>query len=391
MSVNIIRATGQLNRVNPTEDNVICLIMSGAEVAGKLALGTKYQIFSTDALATLGIDAATNPLAYQDILDFYAAAGEGAELNIMLYSDITSLEDVCNTAMALAKKLLDSVEGRGVILIVNKKAPDHYVPNIVTGLDDDVNKALVKMNALAKEYQLQNIPFVGILPAYGLSFDTVADLPNRSTLNYDYVALNAWCNKNDGIISQGQLAGWLTTLQVHQNAGRVASGKVGDSAFMPDTKNAKLFKYLWPQLLTKGIMCPIKIVGKSGFFYNDDPTMTPTSSDYSSVSWNRVINKAQRIAYGVLVEHQSDDVDVDPGTGRIESSLLSDWEGDVENAIRTQMMPRTGIKKSEISGVKCTIDPNSDIVNDQIDATLTIVRKGQAKIINVKIGYSATV
>lgn len=391
MSVNITRAVGQLNRTEPTADAVVCLVMTGAAVATKIALAEWKQLFSTDDLVTLGITLANNPLAYQDILDFYAIAGEGAELNIMLIVDSTSVTNICDVANDMGKKLLDATQGRGVIFLVNKKASVGYTPVITAGLDNDINTAVTKLQAMAVAYQLQNIPFVGILPAMGFSKAGIAAMPARSTLSSDYVALNAWCNKNDGIISQGQLGGWLAKHQVHQNAGRVKSGKLSDTAFMPDGLDAKEFKYEWANLLAKGVMAPIKIGGKSGYFYNDDPTLTAISSDYSSISWNRTMNKAQRIAYDILVEHQNDDVDVDPSTGLIESSLVSDWEGDVENAIRKQMMPVTGTKQKEISGVKCTIDPASDIVNDKISGVLTIVRKGQAKTIDVKIGYGVTV
>lgn len=390
MSVNITRATGQLKRTEPTEDNVVVMVISGAAVAGTIALSEPKQIFSSDALVTLGITAVNNPLAYQDILDFYAVAGEGAEFNFMLVVDTTSLTDICDNTKDLGKKLLDAVDGRAVLFFVNKINPEVYVPIIAGGLDTDVNTAVTKLNAMAAAYQLQNIPFVAFLPALGFAKTAIADLPARSTLTNDYVALNAWCNKADGVVSMGQLAGWLTTLQTHQNAGRVVSGKVSDTAFMPDGTAPKDLKYEWETLASKGLLFPIKIGGKSGYFFKDDPTLTTISSDYSSISWNRVINKAQRIAYDVLVEKQNDDVDVDQTTGKIESTLVSDWESDVENAIRVQMMTVSGIKQKEISGVKCSIDPGSDIVNDQIDATIRIVRKGQAKTINVKIGYTVS-
>lgn len=391
MSVNIVRATGQLKRTEPTEDNVVCMVLSGVAVAGKIALGEPKQIFSTEALATLGITLATNPLAYQEILDFYAKAGEGAELNFMLVVNTTSLTNICDKANDLGKKLLDSVNGRGVIFLVNKIQPGGYTPTITNGLDNDVNTAVTKLNEMAAAYQLQNIPFVGVLPALGFTKATMATLPLRSTFTNDYVALNSWCNANAGVVSMGQLAGWLTRHQVHQNVGRVASGKVSDTAFMPDGTEAKELKYDWVSLNSKGLLIPIKIGGKSGYFFYDDPTLTATSSDYSSISWNRVINKAQRIAYDSLIEKQNDDVDIDPNTGLIESSLISDWESDVENAVRKQMMAVSSIKKKEISGIKCSINPASDIVNDKIDASITIVRKGQAKQIDVKIGYAVTI
>ena len=389
--VNIVRASGQLKRTEPTEDNVVVMVISGVAVVDKIALSEPKQIFSSDALVDLGITQGNNPLAYQDILDFYAMAGEGAELNFMLVVDTTSLTDICDNAMQIGKKLLDAVDGRAVIFMVNRKLPDDYVMTVAAGLDVDVNTAVTKLNQMAVAYQLKNIPFVAALPALGWDKDTIADLPLRSTFSNDYVGLNTWCNKNDGIVSMGQFAGWMTKFQVHQNFGRVASGKVSDTAFMPDGTEAKTLKDQWASLASKGLLIPIKIGGKSGYFFNDDPTLTAISSDYSSFSWNRTINKAQRIAYDILVEKVNDEVDLDPNTGKIETTLISDWESDVENAIRGQMMVVSSTKKKEISGVKCTVDPNSDINNDQISASLTIVRKGQAKQINVLIGYGVTI
>lgn len=390
-AVNINRAVGQLNRTTPTEDAVVCMVFSGAAVAGKIALGEHKQIFSTDALADLGITLANNPLAYQDILDFYAGAGNGAELNFMLVSDATSITDICDQTKDLGKKLLEAVDGRGVIFIVNVKKPVGYVVTITAGLDNDVNTAVTKLQQMATAYGAENNPFVGVLPALGFSVAGMTDLPLRTSFTNDYVALNTHCNKADGVVSMGLLAGWLAKCQVHQNIARVRFGKMSDTAFMPDGTAAKTLKNQWVSLQSKGLIIPIKISGKSGFFYADDPCLTTIASDYSSISWNRVINKAHRIAFASLVEKLNDDVDIDATTGKIESSLASDWESDVENAIREQMAIAGANKKAEISGIKCTIDPNSDIVNDKIECTINIVRKGQAKTINVRIGYVVSI
>lgn len=389
--INITRATGQLKRIAPSEDAVICLVMSGVAVAGKIALGERKQLFSTDDLTALGITEVNNLLAYRDITDFYATAGEGAELNIMLVVDTTSLADICDITKDMAKKLLDECDGRGVVIGVNRKTPAGYVQVIANGLDADVNAAVTKAQALAVAYQAANIPFMAVLPALGWDVDTMAAMPARSTLNNDYVALNPWCNANDGIISMGQTLGWIAKHQVHQNIGRVASGKVSDTAFMPDGTPARELKYQWAAIAAKGMLVPVQISGKSGYFFLDDPALTAVTSDYSSISWNRTMIKAQRIAFAVLVERQNDDVDTDPSSGLIEGSLLSDWESDVETAIRKQMMAVSSTRKKEIDGVKLTIDPASDIVNDKVEAELQIVRKGQAKTINVRIGYATSI
>ena len=391
MGLTITRAQGQLNLTVPTEDAVICLVMSGVAVSGKLVLGTCYQIFGTDALVALGITSSGNPVAYKDITDFYAAAGEGAELNIMLLVNTTTFQNICDTTQQFGKKLIESTDGRAVVFLANMKRASGYTPTITNGLDNDVNLGIVKLQIMAAEYDDLNIPFVGILPAHGFDKTTISTMLNRVALSDDYTALNAYCTANDGVVSMGLLAGWIAKHQVHENVGRVASGKVSDTAFFPDGTPAKDLRNAFVQLNDKGMLFPVKVGNKSGYYYQDDPCHTTIASDYSSLSWNRTINKAKRIAAGILLEKLNDEVDLNPKTGKIESSVASDWESDVENAIKAQMMRATATKKKEISGVKCTVDPDSDILNNEVSASINIVRKGQAKNIVVRIGYVPTI
>lgn len=397
MGVTISREKG-LSRTALSEDSVICLLLTGAAVADKIALSEPHQIYGSDALETLGITADNNPLAFKDISDFYANAGEGKELNIMLVSDATSLATMCDKANNIAKKLVDSVAGRAVILIVNKKAAAEYEVDLEDGFDSDVWTAADKLNELAKSYDDQNIPLVCVLPGFGFDSAHIADIPARNTLELDYVAMNLYCEKNDGLVSMGLLAAWLCKHQVHQNIGRTASGKVSNTAFFPNGASWLSLKNSVGTIAAKGLIIPAKVGSRAGYYFNDDPTLTSLDNDFSSISWNRVINKAKRIAFDVLVNKLNDDVDVNPSTGKIESTVASDWESDVENAIRAQMMkesPSQGTGKpkkvKEISGVKCTVDPDSDIINDEIDASIEIVRKGQAKNINVTIRYVETI
>lgn len=123
-SVNIPRQNGQLKRVQPSEDAVVCFLLSGVAVVNGVQLGTPYQVFGSSALDTYKITADTNALALAEITDFYDKAGEGAELNFMLVNSATTLADICNKNLQIGKKLLDSVTGRGVIFIVNKTLPN---------------------------------------------------------------------------------------------------------------------------------------------------------------------------------------------------------------------------------------------------------------------------
>ena len=392
MGVNITRAASSLGRTVPSADAVICAVFSGAVVAGTAALLTPYQIFGTAGLTPLGITLANNPVAYQDIIDFYGIAGEGAEFNFMLVDPENQLGTICDIAQpTLAKALLDFTDGRAVVFVVNVKKPNEYEATITNGLDEDVWTAAQKLNAIAVAYQTNNVPFVGILPGLGFTAATLANLTNRSTLAYDNVAINLACAAADGHVSMGILAGVLAKCQVHVNCGAVANGAVTQTAFYPDGSTALALKNSAESITTKGYIQFVKRGSKSGYYFNDDPTLTAVSGDYTSISWNRVINKAQRIAYDVLIEKLNGDVDINASTGKVETSVISDWESDVQNAIKKQMMQNTQTVKPEIDGISCTIDANSNIVNDEMDGTIQIVRKGQAKTINVAIGYANTI
>ncbi len=389
MGINITRATGQLQRFEPTEDAVILLITSGV-AEGDLALLETKQLFSLDDLVNLNVTEANNPTLYRDVKDFYTLTGPGAELNIMVLSDTTTLEDICNPTKNNAKKMLDDVDGRGVVLMVNIKRPVGYTATITDGLDADVWAGVSKMDLLAKQFQTDNVPFAGILPALGFAKANVANIPLRNTRTTENVLVFAGCEKADNHISMGVLAAWIAQHQVHQNVGRVASGKVVDTAFYPDGTKADEMRYQWKQLNDKGIVQLVKVRGKAGYFFYDDPMMTAKSGDYSSLSWIRTIIKVQRITATKLTDLLNEDVDINPVTGKPDSTLLSDWESMVEKEIRSQMIDVPLIKKKEISGISVQIDPDSDILNDQIDATINVVRQGQVKTFNVKIGYVQT-
>jgi hypothetical protein len=390
-SVSLPRQNGQLNLTAPSEDALICYVISGQAVAGKIGLSVPTQIFSPSALDTLGITSGNNLLAYKEINAFYAIAGEGAELNFMLVSATTSLTTICDKTSNILKSLIDSTSGRAVIVLANRTLPGGYTFTAVNGLDPDITTAAAKLNELAAAYDADNIPFVGILPGIGFSPSGIADMPIRSTLTNDYVAISLACDLSDGLVSLGTLAGWISKLQVHQNIGFVGLGSPSAGGFFPDGSSVMSLKDSLGAIHDKGYIIYRKVGQKSGYFFNDDPTFTSATSDYNSISWNRVINKAKRLAFGVLVEKLNGDIEINENTGEVETTILSDWESDVETAIRNSMIKVAATKSQEISGVKCTVDANSDILNNNITGSLQIVRKGQAKNITFSVSYATTI
>lgn len=398
-NVNITRSNGNLNRTKSTTDNAFAMLMSGAAVAGKIALNEAKFITGTDDLTTLGITSVNNALAFAEITKFYSIVGNGVGLWIMLYSNATLMAAVCDKDTGIVRNLIDSGEGAVRGLFVNKTLPGGYAVSLTEGLDDDVWNTVTKLQALCEFYDGKNMPLFSVLPGFGFTVAGAGALRDLNTMTKNMVSICLGSDDASGKPAIATMAGWLAKTSAQaigtpvnkywQNIGRVASGSVLDAAWFIDgtPANDKSVQNLLDTIHDRRYIYFRKFNGKSGFFFNDDPCVTSKADDYSSISWNRVINKAKLIAYNTLIEKLNDDVDTDPETGGISKSLASDWESDVERDIKNEM-----IKKGAITGVKCFIDPDQvNLETDEVNVTLEIVRKGQAKTINVKIGFAASV
>jgi hypothetical protein len=385
-NIKFNRKNGQLKRVQPTTDNVFALALSGVAVPGKIALNEGRLITSIEDLDTLGITLANNPLAFTEVTNFYAKSEAGTKLWITLFSDAMLLADICNKNTGVARNLLLAAGGeiRGIYL--NKTLPAGYTSTMTDGLDADVWNAVASLQALCEAFGDDNTPLYGVLPAIGFDITNLDTLRDLNTMNANRVAILAGADASNGKFAMGTLAGWRAKQEIHQNIGWVGLGAVLEKAWLGNNMPADdpSIKSKLDTLHDKRYIFFRKIPNKSGHFFNDDPTATKVSDDYSSISWNAVINKAQVLAYNSLVDHLNEEVEVDETTGLISPILAADWEGNVERAVISQMR-QTG----QISGVRCRIDVvRSNLAADQISATLEIVRKGQAKYITIDIGYT---
>jgi Protein of unknown function (DUF2586) len=392
-SVNLPRLNGQLPLTIPTEDAVVALIV-GNDGATQDAY-TCLQFFSyTQASAAFAeYPGNEDDPIMAEIKAFYDIMGDGAELNVMTVPNDESLSTICDLQNANGvKRLLNYLEGRCVIVGIQPTFRDNPSAAKLGGLDASIRQGVDKLNSLAASFDNKSMPFVAVVPGYGFSANNLSALPARTALtSNDYVAISLACDTNNGVVSIGKLLGNIAKKQVHQNVARVADGKVSDTAFFPDGTPVKQLQDSLGAIHDKGYIIYRQFTGKSGYYYNDDPTATIPTSDFSSISWNRVINKAKRLAYTVLIEKLNDTVELNESTGQVETTILSDWESDVETAIRNSMIKVAPTKSKEISGIKCTVDSNSDIVNNNITGSLQIVRNGQAKNISFSIAYTTNI
>lgn len=100
--VTINLQNGTLGQVANTEDGVAGLVCTGIAATG-LALGTSAQIFSLADAEALGItstyDTTNTVNVWKSIKDFYAQAGTGKELWIMIVAKTTTMQTICDLSL----------------------------------------------------------------------------------------------------------------------------------------------------------------------------------------------------------------------------------------------------------------------------------------------------
>ena len=119
-NVNITLGNGNIGTVTLSDDGISGLILSGKAVNDTLALDKVYVLAGTADLKKYGITKENNPLLYKDIMAFYTAAGDGAELHLLVVDEAKKLTDICSMGDGSPlKKLIDSAAGRIRLVGIN--------------------------------------------------------------------------------------------------------------------------------------------------------------------------------------------------------------------------------------------------------------------------------
>lgn len=387
--VDIQLQNGALGLTAGSADGVAALVMSGVAVAGKIALNEVKQIFSTQDAKDLGLDeaydTANGTAVWKNIKDFYAEAGEGAELYIMLYVNTTTMATVCDTASDLLKKVLNAGAGRIRIAAVMRIPDGMYAAAPVDQLDPDVIAAAGKAHALGVEFATAYKPVRTLIDGRDYQ-GTAGTLLDLKLSNYNRSAVVLGTDKAvTKTAAVGLVLGRLAGKQVQRNIGRVKDGALAiDASYLTDgTAIEDLTNATLDIIHDKGFIFMRKYQGKNGYFFNDDPTATAATDDYSSIARGRVIDKALTIAYTTYVEEILDDLEVDPDTGFLNAAVAKSYQAKIEKAIEQEML-----LDGEISGVNVVIDPEQNVVSTgKVAITLNIIPKTYGKTIEVKLGF----
>lgn len=360
------------------------LVISGVTVATKITLGQSVQLFSLQDAADKGITAAENPFAYKHVKAFYDYAGNGAELWLMLVSDATTMENMADKTQTYAKKLLGDANGAIRVLGIIKKSLGSET--VSAGLDADVDKAVIKAQALAEEAEANYFPIRVVISGNGFS-GTPSELKDYKTTDFNKVSL--LLSNTDGAqeASIGLALGRLASTPAQRNIGRVKDGPVENTAaYFTNGGTVQSLSSAWDAIHDKGYIILRNFAGRSGFYFSDDPTLTATSDDFRSLANGFVMDKALMIAYSSLIENLGDEVPV-TDEGSIHPAIIKSWQNEVESQLDGLM-----VQRGELSNAKVYIDERQDVLTTgNMNVAIQLLPVGYAKYITVNIGFTTQI
>ena len=138
----------------------------------------------------------------------------------------------------------------------------------------------------------------------------------------------------------------------------------------------------------KGYLVPRKYVGRSGYFLADDNLACDPTGDYAHIAHRRVIDKAYRVAYNIMLDMLLDELEVNDD-GTLQVGIVKSWQQTVENGINKQMTANGELcANSDGEGCQCYIDEKQNVLStSKVLVTLKVRPYGYARYVDVNLGF----
>ena len=390
--VKIQFLNGLLGTVGESADGLLALICGASAVANKLALNSIYEVRSMDDLAELGVTEQNNAVLYKQVSEFYDEAGSGVKLILYPMAPATTATFICDytkTAEGYARDLITRMNGalRGIgVAGVNSNSSAAST----NGLDPDVFTALPKAQQLA-EWATTELYAPLFFAIEGRAYDASKELKNLSAEenNRCLVAIGDTVTNSTGA-AIGTLLGRIASIPVQRNIGRVKDGSLFPLEMYVGAKKVEESNSVIASIFDKGYIVPRKHVGRSGYFYADDPMACDPTDDYAHLANRRVIDKAYRIAYDTMLNELLDEIDLNED-GTMQHAVIKSWQQTLENAINRQMTANGELSATDGEGCQVYINEKQNVVStSKIELTLKVRPHGYARYIDVNLGFQVT-
>jgi hypothetical protein len=401
-NVTVNQVNGNLGRRPASVDGIAGIILSGVAVGGQFALndvlGPFYSLADAESKGiTAAYDVTNTCCAHLHIKNFFAEAGNGRPLYVMVVAKTVTMAQMCdlsNLTTGVMKMLL-AQEGRIKLVGITRTPQSGYTPTYADQFDEDIWAAITASKAIYASERAAGRPvdfffegrdFQGTPASAKDLRDTAGLNANRACLvigqDLDVATVYSW---NPKYAAVGLALGRSSRIPVHRNIGRVKDGALAGvirGGFSNNSAYGAMSTTNVDVLNDKGYVYLRAHNGKAGYFFNDDHNAAPVSDDFSQKSRSRVMDKADRITHQVYVEEILNDLEIDPSSGKLAASTCKHYQGIINQAISTQM-------SGEISGVGSFCDPDQDVLStDTIAVEISILPKGMARQIVANLAYT---
>ncbi len=390
--VKIDFSNGALGQVSASADGVIGVLFTGVPVVGKFVLNTFYKITKfADITDTLGMTLANNPGAYKLFTELFNQSGDGVEVWLCGFPDTATMTTMLTLATANGvQNMLIAANGKIRTVIVNRTPAVGYVATVTNGIDQDVYTAAAQAQITAA-WASDTLKAPILVLIAGLYYSGIpANLTDLTTLTDNRVGIMLGDTASGNGCAIGILAGKLAKAPVQRNIGRVKDGSVlgvvsaYHAAILIERSDVA-------SVHDKGFITLRTHVGRTGYYFNDDPLAAPVTDDYNHITARRTVDKAYRIAYDTLINELLDEVPV-TDQGKISVAFAKSLENKVESAVINSMTANgelgndTGNQKD--TGVKCFVNYDQNIVaTGAVNITLKVKPYGYARYITVQLGF----
>lgn len=366
-----------LGQVSVSDDNIMGLILHGVAVEGKLNLNEPLAIYGVEDAEAHGIDKTNNPAAYEQVRQFYAEAGNGAKLYVIVTGSAKMSQDFAT----YAGKLVEYAKGYISVLGVTQGLNQGTAAS--GGLNSDVAEAITAAQAFCEACQKTIKPLNVVLDGAGYT-GNAEDLTDLTTMSNNRVSVLLASASADKHACVGLLIGRLATIPVQRRCSRVKDGAVAgvENAYLTDGALIEGREATLDTIHDKGYIVLRQFTGLSGWYFSSDVTATDTTDDLNTISHNRVIDKVIRIAYKVYANEINDDVEIDADNGTVDATVISYLKGQIESQVNGAMV-------GEVSNFYCEIDSAQNILSGMpLKIDLFVVPKGYLGTIKVRIGFT---
>lgn len=396
---------GGLGRKAETNEMISGLVMGSAVAASGLAIGvTSPKLQSLKDAEGLGLtaamDSADDVLIHHHIKEFFRMNPDGS-LYVRLVTQGTSLEDMCDKANTNVRSLIEDAQGDvfQVGVVLNPTAV--YTPTLSGGLDQDVQAAITKAQALSDEQRGLKRPVVILIE--GRSFNgTVASADDLRALECPDVLVTVAADNDisgsdtifNGYAAVGTSLGAISKARVSENIGWTANFNIEDkltaSMINVGLSNNALASTLSEadieNLTEKGFIVARNYPGQTGAYFNDFPSCDLASSDYAFGENRRTINKAIILAYNALFPRINAPILIDPTTGKMDPSTGKAIEAEVKAELGVL------VQESDASGVDANVDLDQDVqATGKVVVKIVIVAIATGRELQIELGFAKSI